>query len=193
MGDNAAAEAAYRAAIQRTPQHPYLYYNLGILLQRINRRSEAEALFLAAIQRFEEQTQAYRQRAASLSADNPEAKAEAVLDLQEAETAVRNEGEAYNALGALWQAEGKASKAKRGYETALQQNASLYAAQYNLGVLALRAHRYSDAIARFQSVIPNLPQAQQQLDCARKAAEYSQSRDSRTKRRLRQEMQTCPG
>jgi tetratricopeptide (TPR) repeat protein len=193
MGDNAAAEAAYRGAIQRTPQHPYLYYNLGILLQRINRRSEAEALFLAAIQRFEEQTQAYRKRAASLSSGNPQARAEAVLHLQEAETAVRNEGEAYNALGALWQAEGKASKAKRGYETALQRKASLYAAQYNLGVLALRAHQYSEAITRFQSVLPNLPQAQQQLDCARKAVEYSQSRDKQTKRRLRQEMQTCPG
>jgi len=193
MGDNAAAEAVYRAAIQRTPRHPFLYYNLGILLQRVNRRSEAEASFLAAIQRFEEQAQDYRKRAASLTADNQQARAEAGLDLQEAETAVRNEGEAYNALGALWQGEGKASKAKKGYESALQRNASLYAAQYNLGVLALQAHHYSDAIARLQSVVPNLPQAQPQLDCARKAAEHKQSRDAKTKRRLRREMQACPG
>src|SRR4051812_27343302 len=34
MGNNSAAEAEYRAAIKKTPEHPYLYYNLGVLLQR---------------------------------------------------------------------------------------------------------------------------------------------------------------
>ena len=192
MGDNHSAESEYRAAIQRTPQHPYLYYNLGILLQRINRRSEAEDVFRTAIQKFEDQIGAYRQRAASLGRENPQAAAASALDLEEAETAARNEGEAYNALGVLWQSQGKRSKARQSYETALKLNDKLYAARYNLGVLAFKDRRYSDAVSAFESVVSNLPQAQPQLDCARKGVEYTQTRDSNQKRQLRQELKNCP-
>jgi tetratricopeptide (TPR) repeat protein len=191
MGDYSAAEAAYREAIRRSPLHPYLYYNLGILLQRLNRGAEAESLFRSAIRRFEEQSDAYRKRAAGLGAGNTAAAAEAALARERADTVLRNEGEPYNALGALWQARGKGSKAQHAYDTALRLNPALYAASYNLGVLALRAGRYSEAVDRFRSVIANLPQAQAQLDCAQKGVEYQQSRDAATRRRLKAALRTC--
>jgi tetratricopeptide (TPR) repeat protein len=112
--------------------------------------------------------------------------------LEEAQTAVRNEGEAYNALGVLWQAEGKRSKARQSYETALSRNDALYAAQYNLGVLALKERRYTEALTSLESAVKNLPEAQAQLDCARKGVEYTQSRDAQAKRRLRDELKNCP-
>jgi tetratricopeptide (TPR) repeat protein len=200
MGDNAAAESVYRTAIHRTPQYPYLHYNLGVLLQRTNRRTEAESSFQTAIRKFEDQVRAYRERATALSEENPAehpvAAGEAATALKEAETVLHNEGEAYNALGALWMGERRMSKARRGYEMAWQLNPKLYAAQYNLGVLALRQHRYSDAAQAFETVIkdnPNFPDAQVRLDCARKGETYPRSRDGNEKKRLRRELSACGG
>ena len=191
MGDNRSAVDTYREAIQRTPQLPYLYYNLGVLFQRINRRSEAQEYYRAAIQKFEDQIRAHRQRAASLAAENPEAKADEDVANQEAGTTVRNEGEAYNALGVLRR---KGDKARQSYKKALNLNPELYAAQYNLGVLELQEHGYSDAVTALESAVKNLPEAQDaqaQLDCARKGLEYNQSLDKNTKGRLRKELKVC--
>jgi tetratricopeptide (TPR) repeat protein len=199
MGDNVAAEAEYRAAIERTPEHPYLYYNLGVLLQRINRRAEAGKLFLGAIAKFEQQAATYRRRAAGLNvedaAGHPDAEAEAALAEQQARTALRNEGEAYNALGALWQAGGKIAKARNSYQRALAMNAKLSAARYNLGVLAARQRHYSEAVDILASLVqadPVFPEAARELDCARKWQLLSQPHDGQTKRRLRQEVAGCP-
>ncbi len=192
MGDNAAAEAEYRAAIRRAPDRPYLYYNLGILLERINRRKAAEQAFRDAILRFEQQAESYRTRAARLNAEL----ADAATAVQEAETVLRNEGEAYNALGALFQAEGKKKQARQNYEKALSLNDKLYAATYNLGNLALAEHDYAEAIRRLESVLrsnPSFPEAATKLDCARKWDQYKKTRDRQTKQRLRQDLKACQG
>ena len=197
MGDNAAAEAEYRAAIERTPHHPYLYYNLGVLLQRTNRNPEAERTFRDAIASFEEEADRYRTLAARVKAEDSglkEANTEAVLALEEAQTDVRNEGEVYNALGALAQATGKENKARTGYEKALTLNPHLDAARYNLGILALQRRRYTEAIQSFETVLQSnasFPGAQEKLGCARKGNEYAAAHDRQTKRRLRQELKTC--
>ena len=44
-GDFGAAEREYRAAIATDPLQPYLYYNLGLLLHRMNRLNEAKGLY----------------------------------------------------------------------------------------------------------------------------------------------------
>jgi tetratricopeptide (TPR) repeat protein len=198
MGENAAAEAEYRAAIRRTPHHPYLYYNLGVLLQRTNRNPEAERTFRDAIASFEEQANGYRALAARLKAEDSgqkEASAEAALALEQAATDLRNEGEVYNALGALAQAAGKDGKARAGYEQALALNPHLDAARYNLGILALHRHRFTEAIQSFETVIQSnssFPGAEEKLVCARKGNEYAAAHDRQTRRRLRQELKTCP-
>jgi Flp pilus assembly protein TadD len=198
MGDNAAAEAEYRAAIKRTPAHPYLYYNLGVLLQRINRRADAERYFKEAIAKFEEQAKAYRARADLLNAEDavehPAAKAAASIALEEADTTLRNEGEAKNALGALWQAAGRSAKARAAYDEALRLNPKLHAARYNLAMMALRARRYADAQRELESVIqanPEFPQAQLRLGCARIGLQLAQTGDRREKRRLNRELKAC--
>jgi len=198
MGENAAGEAEYRAAIQRMPQHPYLYYNLGVLLQRINRRTDALRTFKEAIGKFEEQAEVYRKAAALLngedSAEHPAAKAEATRALQEEATTLRNEGEAYNALGALWQAARKTTKAKVSYGDALRLNPQLHAARYNLAMLALREHRYADAQNDFAAVIqasPDFPQAKARLACAGTGLQLARTTDRQEKRRLNQELKAC--
>lgn len=198
MGDNAAAEVEYRAAIQRTPAHPYLYYNFGVLLQRINRRADAERYFKEAIAKFEEQAEAFRQRAALLNAEDavehPSAKAEASIALEEAATTLRNEGEAHNALGALWQAGRKPARAKSRYAEALRLNPRLQAARYNLAMMALRERRYADAQRELESLIqasPEFPQAQLRLGCARIGLRLAQTGDRQERHRLNQELKAC--
>jgi Flp pilus assembly protein TadD len=44
-GDYAAAEREYCEAIALDSSVPYVYYNLALLLNRMNRRSEAEAAY----------------------------------------------------------------------------------------------------------------------------------------------------
>jgi tetratricopeptide (TPR) repeat protein len=199
-GDNTAAEAEYRAAIRRTPQQPYLYYNLGILLQRLNRRRESEQTFVEAIKRFKQQAESYRTRAtllrAEAPAEHPEAGSEAALGQAEAETVEGNEGEAYNALGALQQAKRNDSAARKSYQKALDMNARLFAAEYNLGILALTRREYSEAVRHFESVIgtnPTFPEAGAKLDCARKGKQYRETHDHQTRRRLRKELKACSG
>jgi Flp pilus assembly protein TadD len=196
MGDNASAETEYRAAIKRTPQHPYLYYNLGVLLQRINRRADAERCFQDAIAKFEEQAEAYRVRAALLNAEeaaeHPAAKAAATVALEEAATTLRNEGEAHNALGALWQAGRKSTKAKNSYAKALELNPQLHAARYNLAMMALRERRYEAARQELEAVLqPQFPQADVRLRCANTALQLAQTGDREEKRRLNQELKAC--
>lgn len=192
MGDNTAAEAEYRAAIRRTPDRPYLYYNLGILLDRINRRKDAEQTFRDAILRFEEQAKSYRDRAARLHAEL----ADSTIAIQEAETVRRNEGEAYNALGALLQSQGKIKVSRQTYEKALALNDKLHAATYNLANLALGGHDYAEAIRLLESVLDSdagFPEAATKLDCARKWDRYNKASDRRAKQRLRENLKACQG
>src|SRR5260370_26720148 len=192
MGDNTAAETEYRAAIRRTPDLPYLYYNLGILLERINRRRDAEQAFRDAILRFEEQAKRYRDRAASLKAEF----ADSAIAVQEAETVKRNEGEAYNALGALLQSQGKMKQSRQSYEKALSLNDRLYAATYNLASLAFAGHDYAEAIRLLESLLqsnPGFPEAAIKLDCARKWDRYNKTSGRPAKQRLRENLKACQG
>ncbi len=197
MGNNAAAEAAYRAAIQRTPQHPYLYYNLGTLLQRLNRRSEAEGLFEEAVRRFREQAGIYRDRATRLRAEStgdPADGSAADLCDRQAVNVAANEGEAHNALGALWQSERKFARARESFSRALAVNKDLYAARYNLGIIALEERRYAEAAREFETIRqanPNFPMTAQRLACAQTGLQYEQSRDRSEKRRLGDVLKQC--
>ena len=105
-----------------------------------------------------------------------------------------NAGEAHNALGALWQAERKPTRAKESYARALQVNSKLYPARYNLGMMALKERRYADAAREFNTVLsgsPDFPMAAERLACAQTGLQQEQSRDRAEKRRLREALKQC--
>ncbi len=135
-GDYAAAEREYREAIRRTPYQPYLYYNLGVLLHRINRKSEARTEYNLAIKVFEDQAKIALDHAGRFAEDGNTV--EAQRSDQRRATLLKNEAEAYNALGAIAQAEGHASKARAAYEAATIHDPDLLLANYNLAILDAR-------------------------------------------------------
>jgi tetratricopeptide (TPR) repeat protein len=132
-GDYAAAEAEYREAIRRTPYQPYLYYNLGVLLHRINRKADAKTEYNLAITVFEDQAKIALEHETRFSEDGDATEAQRSRDRRA--TLLKNEAEAYNALGALAQANGHASKARDAYNAAIMHNPDLPLPPYNLGIL----------------------------------------------------------
>ncbi len=116
---------------------PYLYYNLGVLLHRINRRSEARTEYKLAITVFEDQAKIALAHAGLFSGDGDPV--EALRSEHRRATLLRkNEAEAYNALGALAHAEGHAGKARAAYAAAMMHDPDLLVATYNLGILDAR-------------------------------------------------------
>ena len=183
-GNYAAAEGVYREAIAAAPSQPYLFFNYGILLARLNRRHEAEQEFRAALRAFDAQASVYRRLAGVLTG------AAATATLQEAETVTRNEAEAYNALASVQHG----STARGNYLEALKHNDRLTAAQYNLGILALRSRDYGAAIDRFSAVLkdsPDFADATHRLDCARKGQQYAATQDRTARAKLRLELNGC--
>lgn len=150
QGDYAAAEKEYREAIRRTPYHPYLYYNLGVLLHRINRKGDARTEYNLAIQTFEDQARIAQEHAARFSEDGDAE--EVAMAEQRRATLLKNEAEAYNALGAIAQAEGHAGKARSAYEAAAMHDPELLPATYNMGILDVKKNP-RNAIALWQKVL----------------------------------------
>lgn len=136
------AERAYREAITMTPigemftdktnacfagrnrlisARPYLYYNLGVLLQRVNRLGEAQKAFCLAEASFQ-------LRLSSLE--------NAVgLDGKRAEAARINLADVKNSEGVLFQMRGKRGQAEKQFKQALSWNDQLLAARFNLARL----------------------------------------------------------
>ena len=184
QGDYARAEKEYREAIRRTPYQPYLYYNLGVLLHRINRKADAKAEYKLAIQWFERQSDLALDHSGQFSEEGKTDEANEFND--RSKTLLRNEAEAWNALGAIAQAEGHENDARKDYVLAASHNDRLLLANYNLGVLEAKKHP-DTAIGLWKKVLAedpkNLPAHQQlakiylrQGKFAESAAEYREVR-----------------
>jgi tetratricopeptide (TPR) repeat protein len=149
QGNFTAAEKEYREAIRVTPvagkfaqkkqdeknredenpcfrgrqvtvgARPYLYYNLGVLLQQLNRLSEAQQQYCLAEASFH-----YRRD--KLDTD-PQG-----LDMLRREAAKINLADVNNALGVLFEARNKIEKAEDQFKKALRNNCALSAANFNL-------------------------------------------------------------
>ena len=132
-GDYAAAEREYREAIRRTPYHPYLYYNLAVLLHRINRKTDAMVEYNLAVRAFEDQAATALDHSRRWTEDGNTAQARKAAERRA--TLLKNEAEAHNALGALFQAKGNAKRARTEYEAARQLDPDLLLASYNMGIL----------------------------------------------------------
>jgi tetratricopeptide (TPR) repeat protein len=126
-GDYAGAQEKYREAIARAgdQQTGYLHYNLGLLAHELGKRKEAQTEYETALKLFQDQMAREEGRNA------PE---RAVVFKNDA-------AEAYNALGALWAAEGKRKRAAEAYEQSLKLNPGLAAARSNLDLLQGRAKK----------------------------------------------------
>jgi len=172
-GNYSAAESEYREAIRWTPvavkmttakndpcfhgrrltvsARPYLYYNFGVLLDRLNRLAEAQQQYCLAEESF----------SVELGLTAPAGPASDAGDAQLAElramAAKINLADTYNSLGVLLQTRNKMSEARAQFEGALSNNPELSAAGFNLARLdAMQALAKGDtatARMRYQQVL----------------------------------------
>jgi tetratricopeptide (TPR) repeat protein len=132
-GNSSAAEREYREAIAVNPSEPYLYYNLGLLLHRMNRRKEAGANYKKALSSYTDAIQLLSRRANEWTDEGlPE-------DAQRARERIRiferNKAEVLNAWGALLAGIGDSSRARGYYNAALFRNPMFCEARDNLAQL----------------------------------------------------------
>ena len=158
-GNYTGAEKEYREAIRLTPiaakfsqpdnpcfhgrsvmvvARPYLYYNLGVLLQRLNRLSEAQQQYCLAEASFQ-----YR----SMELDTEKEG----LEMLRREAAKLNLADVDNSLGVLFEARNKGDKAPMQFKKALQNNCELSAANFNLARFG--ASRQKDA-GKYKDLYP---------------------------------------
>ena len=164
-GSYGEAERVYREAIATTPvgemfhaklnscfakrrvlvgARPYLYYNLGVLLQRLNRLGEARTQFCLAEASFRLSLDILKAQGAVLpptraiaAQTNPVDGTKSAEDFEvelatkRAIAALRNLGDVKNSQGVLLQMRGKRKQAAVQFKEALDANPGLLAAKYN--------------------------------------------------------------
>ena len=167
------AERAYREAITMTPigekfvdttnacfagrnqliaARPYLYYNLGVLLQRVNRLGEAQKTFCLAEASFRLRLERLR------GADG--------LDGKREEAARINLADVKNSEGVLFQMRGKRRQAGAQFAEALVLNRRLLAARFNLARLQEKDNR-AEAKRLYQEIVADAAcQGGGELACA---------------------------
>jgi tetratricopeptide (TPR) repeat protein len=142
-GDYVSAEAEYREAIKVADANKlefgYLHYNLGLLAHQLGHKKEAMGEYERALLLFQQQQHQNEQRAHELQAQSNEEEAQAAL--ARASVFMRDEAEAYNAIGALCASQGKKQRAEEAYNEALKLNPQFPAARQNLDLLHNRGKR----------------------------------------------------
>jgi tetratricopeptide (TPR) repeat protein len=149
-GNYSGAESEYREAIRWTPvgakfaepknpcfqgrkmmvsARPYLYYNLGVLLQRVNRLAEAQKAYCMAEVSFRYQMELFASVRAESNADL------ATLAELRSKAGRINLADVNNSLGVLFETRSKKSQAAAQFQKALSNNAELSAASFNLARL----------------------------------------------------------
>jgi tetratricopeptide (TPR) repeat protein len=172
-GNYSAAESEYREAIRWTPvgekvpsdkrnpcfhgqkvmvsARPYLYYNFGVLLQRLNRLADAQNEFCMAEVSFR-----YRMQLLNPGGDESDPYLVKLAKLRAAAAQI-NLADVNNSLGVLFEARGKKSRARAQFEEALSNNPELTAASFNIARLkanrALARHDPAAAKQSFQQVL----------------------------------------
>jgi tetratricopeptide (TPR) repeat protein len=126
------AETEYRDAIAIGSPQPYVYYNYGLLLQRVNRPAEARREYGLALRGYDDAVRTLESRGREWSVQLP---SDSLLAFRRAEIFRRNKAEVLNALGTLAEGGGDLGGAQGYYDAARQQNHDLWPASYNLAKL----------------------------------------------------------
>ena len=145
VGDYDAALERYDEAIRLAPRYGYLRYNRALLLQRVNRKSDAKKGYADALHSFGLQI---RDLAGWLQ--DPSER-DVALAQQMQQTLHGYEAEAHNALGTLYDSQGKWKPALSEYDTALQINPQLLIASHNRGLTLARQKKLDAAILQWQA------------------------------------------
>ena len=151
LGDAAAAEAAYRRAIEAKPDGAESHYNLGNLLKAQDRSQEAATAYQRAIALKPDYAEAWSNLGNLLQAHGR---------LQEAEAAYRRGielkpgfADPYSNLGNLLQAQQRPDEAEAAYRRAIALRPDYPEALSNLGVLLKAQQRPQEAEAVYRRAI----------------------------------------
>jgi Tfp pilus assembly protein PilF len=149
LGDFAAAEVAFREALQLAPPLSEAHANLGFLLDKQGRSAEAEASYHQALALAPRQVQTHINLGALLVSQKRFAEAEAAyreaLAIDPASLA------AWSNLGVLLASLKQEAEAERCYRTALALAPDYRKASFNLAYLLLRQGRYEEGWLRMES------------------------------------------
>ena len=137
FGDYRAAQRTYEEAILVQPWQPYLYYNLGLVLQRTNRLKPAMTAYETALIRYRDAITVLDSNALAWKT----LPMESGLAKRRADIFRRNQAEVHNAIGSLHQQAGRFDPALTEYKAA----GAHCAARHNRAMLTLRLNRRGEA------------------------------------------------
>jgi tetratricopeptide (TPR) repeat protein len=145
-GEYAAAEREYRQAIANQPLEPYVYYNLGLLLHRMNRKSEAITAYEEALKAYKSTAKELEARATDWQGRWPD---DAALARQRMDVYNINSADVLNAWGILL-ASKRDLEARVKYYRALRINSDLCAARDNWAQFeqSVEEHRDPKAVSK---------------------------------------------
>ena len=141
-GDAAAAEAAYRAALQLDPKRAEVHANLGLLLQGQGRLEEAEEHYRSAVAGNPRQAQIHMNFASLLAARQRFAEAEAAY--RRALALSPQLPGAWSNLGVLLACVHREQAAEHCHRRAMRIDPHYRNARFNLAYLLLRQGRYAE-------------------------------------------------
>jgi Flp pilus assembly protein TadD len=136
------AEKTFRQAIKLEPNYAQAYNNLGLMLYRQRRLSEAEVYLERAIA-LNRDPDAYNNLALVFMDTNRLDKAEACL--HQAVKAKPKAPEIYNNLGLVLEDAQRLKEAENAYRQAIKLNPDYVEAHYNLGNFLKKTHRLGNA------------------------------------------------
>lgn len=152
-GEYASAEQEYREAITVDRLQPALYYNLGLLYHRLNRRSEADATYKKAIEIYGATLTELQARA-----DEWKGRTELKREVENLDKRIRvferNRAQVLNAWGALV-ALRSADDARQKYEEALKADPKLCAARDNMAQLVTDQRKRRDLFIENMKLCPD--------------------------------------
>jgi len=150
------AERYYRDAFSRDSENPEISYQLGTVLQESGRDSDAVQFFKAAVDKKPDFAKAWFRY--GLSLENQKAYTEAIdgyMKSIQANARMRMDrnskgGEAYHALGDLYNRYGFFDHAVKVYENGMENNPDVARLHLGLGVAQLKLKRFEEAERNFR-------------------------------------------
>lgn len=161
QGDYRGAEQVYREALAAGMPQPYLHYNYGLLLQRLNRTKEAKAEYERAIASYDQTIELLEDRARQWRSTSPR---NSEMAARRAVIFRKNKAEVFNAWATLLEARGDWKGAAKLYESARGLNPQLWPVLYNEAKLDQKLAERSDrnavssqAISLLETSLPAQP------------------------------------